>query len=252
MNAKVFEVSGTVAQDIETIMDYTKDDGIIENQEVKALCCCKEKNLVYTYITKIVKRMIDICAGIVGMIVLIPLTLIIYIANKVCGDGGPVFYTQDRIGKDGKIFKMYKYRSMVCNSNEVLQELLKDEKYKKEWDLYQKFENDPRITKVGSILRKTSLDEMPQFINILKGDMSLIGPRPLVKGELETHKGIHEVYESVRPGLTSYWAVNGRSDVTYDERLNLEYYYVDNMSLLLDIKCILKTIEVVVAKKGAR
>lgn len=252
MNAKVMNYSDTVAEELATIIDIENQEEIVENQEVKVLTCPKRKRLISTYITIIVKRMIDICAGIVGAIVLVPLTLIIYIANKICGDGGPVFYTQDRIGKNGKVFKLLKYRSMVCNANEILEDLLKDEKYRKEWELYQKFENDPRITKIGKILRKTSLDEMPQLINILKGDMSLIGPRPLVIGELEAHKGIHEVYESVRPGLTSYWAINGRSCVTYDERLNLEYYYVDNMSLWLDIKCIFKTIKVVIGKEGAK
>lgn len=252
MNAKVMNYSETVAEELETIIDFKHKEEIVENKKVKALTYPKQKSLISTYITIIIKRMIDICAGIVGIIVLIPLTLIVYIANKICGDGGPVFYTQDRIGKNGKVFKMLKYRSMVCNSKEVLEELLKDDKYRKEWELYQKFENDPRITKIGNFLRKTSLDEMPQLINILKGDMSLIGPRPLVIGELEAHNGIHEVYESIRPGLTSYWAINGRSEVTYEERLNLEYYYVDNMSLWLDIKCIFKTIKVVIEKKGAK
>lgn len=253
MNAKAMNYSDTVADELETIIDFKhKKEDVVENEEITALSNPRRKSLISTYITSIIKRMIDICAGLVGTIILVPLTLVIYIANRICGDKGPVFYTQDRIGKDGKIFKMLKYRSMVCNSAEILEELLKDEKYKKEWDMYQKFENDPRITKVGKILRKTSLDEVPQFINVLKGDMSLIGPRPLIEGELEAHEGNPELYESVRPGVTSYWAVNGRSDVTYGERLSLEYYYVNNMSLALDIKCIFKTIGVVVGKKGAK
>ena len=117
---------------------------------------------------------------------------------------------------------------------------------------YQKFENDPRITKIGNILRKTSLDEVPQFINILKGDMTMIGPRPLVPGELDSHNGNHEIYESVRPGITGWWACNGRSATTYEERLDLEYYYVKNRSLWLDIKCVFKTISAVICKKGAK
>ncbi len=107
---------------------------------------------------------------------------------------------------------------MVYNADEVLKELLKDPKYKKEWDLNQKFENDPRITKMGNILRKTSLDELPQFINVIKGDMSMIGPRPLVEGELDAHKGNHTIYESVRPGISGWWAANGRSATTYEKK----------------------------------
>ena len=141
---------------------------------------------------------------------------------------------------------------MVVNADEVLKELLKDPKYKKEWDENQKFENDPRITKMGKILRKTSLDEVPQFINVLKGDLSLIGPRPLVEGELDAHNGNHEIYEAVKPGITGWWAANGRSATTYEKRLELEYYYVKHCSILLDIKCVFRTIKAVVFKTGAK
>lgn len=141
---------------------------------------------------------------------------------------------------------------MVWNADEVLKELLKQPKYKKEWKENQKFENDPRITKIGNFLRKTSLDELPQFINVLKNDMSMIGPRPLVEGELDDHNGNHEIYERVKPGITGWWAANGRSATTYKKRLELEYYYVENCSLLLDIKCIFKTIKAVLFKTGAK
>ena len=115
----------------------------------------------------------------------------------------------------------------------------------------QKIDNDPRITKVGRFIRKTSIDEFPQFINVLKGDMSIIGPRPLVPGELKSKNGI-KLYERVKPGITGWWACNGRSDIDYDERLKLEYYYINNRSLWLDIKCIFKTIEVILFKRGAK
>lgn len=141
---------------------------------------------------------------------------------------------------------------MVPDADEVLKELLKKKRYKKEWDKSQKIENDPRITKVGKFLRKTSLDELPQFINVLKGDMSLIGPRPLVKGELDKYNGNHTIYESVKPGITGWWACNGRSATTYKKRLELEYYYVKNISLLLDVKCIFLTIKAVVSRNGAK
>lgn len=199
-----------------------------------------------------VKRLFDISCSLIGIIAMLPIAIIVKISYLLHGDKKTIFYTQNRIGKNGKIIKMYKFRSMVYNADEVLKEMLKKPKYKKEWKLYQKFENDPRITKVGNILRKTSLDEIPQFINILKGDMSMIGPRPLIEGELDEHNGNHEIYEKVRPGLTSWWACNGRSGIEYDERLELEYFYVNNMSLWLDIKCIFKTISAVVFKKGAK
>ena len=206
------------------------------------------KHILYPYI----KGFFDLLIGIIGIILLIPITLIVKIVSILSGDFGKIFYAQERIGKNGKVFKLYKFRSMVPNADEELKRLLKQKKYREEWEKNQKLSNDPRITKIGKLLRKTSLDEVPQFINIFKGDMSLIGPRPLIKGELSAHRGNHEIYESVRPGLTGWWAANGRSDISYSERLKLEYYYVNNMSLKLDIKCIFKTIKVVICKKGAK
>ena len=199
-----------------------------------------------------IKRLFDIIVGLLGILALIPVSLIVKVINIVNKDYDKIFYTQDRIGKNGKVFKLYKFRSMVPNADLVLKELLKDEKYKKEWELNQKFEKDPRITKAGNFLRKTSLDELPQFINVLKGDMSLIGPRPLIKGELDSHNGNHEIYESVKPGITGWWACNGRSNLDYDKRLELEYYYAENCSLILDIKCIFKTVKSVISKDGAK
>lgn len=199
-----------------------------------------------------IKRIFDIICALLGLFMLIPVAL----ATKICyiatGDKKSIFYKQKRIGKNGKFIYIYKFRSMVHNADEVLKELLKDPKYKKEWDENQKFHNDPRITKMGNILRKTSLDELPQFINVIKGDMSLIGPRPLVEGELDAHKGNHAIYESVRPGISGWWACNGRSATTYEKRLELEYYYCRHCSLGLDIKCIFLTIVAVVFKKGAK
>ena len=123
---------------------------------------------------------------------------------------------------------------MVPNADEVLGEMLKEEKYRKEWEENQKFENDPRITKIGNFLRKTSLDEVPQLLNVIKGDMSLVGPRPLVEGELEARNGL-KLYNSVKPGITCWWGCNGRSNIDYRERLELEYHYVKHCSLYLDI-----------------
>lgn len=199
-----------------------------------------------------IKRLFDIFCSLLGCLLMLPIAIIVKISYILNKDFKSIFYKQKRIGKNGKFIYIYKFRSMVYNADEVLKELLKKPKYKKEWDKYQKFDNDPRITKVGNILRKTSLDELPQFINVLKGDMSLIGPRPLVEGELDAHNGNHELYESVKPGITGWWAANGRSAITYEKRLELEYYYVKHCSLLLDIKCIFKTIEAVLFEKGAK
>ena len=199
-----------------------------------------------------VKRLFDIVCSLIGCILLLPIAVVVKISYLLSKDTKTIFYKQKRIGNNGKTIYIYKFRSMVYNADVILKELLKQKKYKKEWDLNQKLENDPRITKIGHILRKTSLDEMPQFINVLKGDMSLIGPRPLVEGELDAHNGNHDIYESVRPGITGWWAANGRSNLTYEERLNLEYYYCKNCNILLDIKCIFKTISAVIFKIGAK
>ena len=198
------------------------------------------------------KRLFDIIIGFVGIYFVVLLTLIIKLVSVLNGDHNKVFYKQRRIGKNGKIIYICKFRTMVPNADEKLKELLKDPKYKEQWDKYQKLDDDPRITKIGKFLRKTSLDEFPQFINVFYGDMSLIGPRPLVEGELDSHNGDHELYESVRPGISSWWAVNGRSHVSYKERLELEYYYIKNIGFMMDLKCILKTIAAVFNGKGAQ
>lgn len=197
------------------------------------------------------KRLVDIVFGLLGMLCLLPLMLLVKVSFLLTGDTKPIFYTQTRIGLNGQPFKMYKFRSMVWNAGEILQELLKDPKYAKEWAENQKLEDDPRITKIGKFLRKTSLDEVPQFLNVLKGDMSVIGPRPLVVGELEEHGGL-QLYNHVKPGITGWWGCNGRSNTTYEERLELEYYYVKNCSLYLDVLCVLKTIVVILKRDGAK
>lgn len=200
----------------------------------------------------LVKREFDIVLSLIGCVAILPLMLIIKICNVCVKDYSSIFYKQKRIGKNGKIIYIYKFRTMVPNADEVLKELLKKSKYKKQWKENQKLDNDPRITKIGKLLRKSSLDEIPQFINVLKGDMSIIGPRPLVEGELDEHGGDHELYESVRPGITGWWACHGRSSTTYEERLDLEYYYIKRQGLKIDIKCIIKTVMVVLGCKGAK
>jgi len=198
-----------------------------------------------------VKRIVDIIGGLVGLTVLVPTTIGVKLANLAHGDKAKVFYQQSRIGHNGKKIQIWKYRSMVPNADEILKEMLTQEKYQKEWEEKQKFEDDPRITKVGRFIRKTSIDELPQLINVLVGDMSLVGPRPLIEGELEAHSGL-KLYERVKPGITGWWGCNGRSNIDYRERLEMEYYYVKHCSLYLDILCIIRTIFVILKREGAK
>lgn len=201
---------------------------------------------------KILKRMIDILAGIVGIICLIPITLVVFIANLFEKDKGNIFYCQDRIGKDGKLFRMYKFRSMVINADEKLFEYLdKDENAKMEYTKYKKLKDDPRITKVGKWLRKTSIDEFPQFINVLKGEMSLVGPRPYLPREKDEMKYYYPYIIKEKPGITGFWQVAGRNNLSFEDRLKLDFNYSKWKSLKLDVKLILKTFTRVIKKEGA-
>ena len=213
----------------------------------------KEKVEVRKVLYKVVKRLIDILGGLVGCVLLVPITMAVYIARKVLKeDDGPMFYEHLRYGKDGKKFRIYKFRSMCIDADKKLKEYLEqNEEAKKEFEENHKLKDDPRITKLGKFIRKTSIDELPQFVNVLKGDMSLIGPRPIVDGEIEKYGENKDKFLSVRPGLTGYWAANGRSDITYEERMKMELYYVDNISFKLDIQIFFKTIISVIKKEGA-
>ena len=211
------------------------------------------KNNIKVKIENIVKRVVDICGGLIGTIVLIPLTIIIYIARIVLHENdGPIFYDQLRIGKNGKVFKMYKYRSMVIGADEKLFKYLEEnEEARIEYKKYKKLKNDPRITKVGKFIRKTSLDEFPQFINVLIGDMSLVGPRPYLPREKEDMGKYYDSIIKTRPGITGYWQITGRSDVTFEDRLKMDHDYIENKNLKADVKIFVKTILNVLKKEGA-
>ena len=206
----------------------------------------------YTYL--FVKRVFDIIGSIIGIAILIPVTVAVWIARIVLKENdGPLFYEQLRYGKNGKMFRLYKFRSMCMNADEKLEKYLKEnEEARKEFEETQKLDNDPRITKLGAFLRKTSLDELPQMINILFGQMSFIGPRPVIKKEIERYGKNKNKFLSVKPGLTGYWQVNGRSNTTYKERMELELYYVDHQSLWLDAKIFFKTFKAVLLHEGAK
>lgn len=197
---------------------------------------------------KIVKRISDVVLATIGLILLLPIFIIIGLAIKI-ESKGPVFFKHTRIGKNGKIIKIYKFRTMVNNAEQLIQKFTPEQM--KEYKENYKLTNDPRITKIGKFLRKTSLDELPQLINIIKGELSIIGPRPVVSEELEKYGVNAEKFLSVTPGLTGYWAANGRSDTTYEQRMEMELFYVDNLSLKLDIQVFFKTILSVIKRKGA-
>jgi len=198
------------------------------------------KNIGY----RLIKRIVDIIGGLVGIIFLIPITMVLYIVNLFSKENkGPLFFEQLRIGKNGKEFRFYKYRSMVMHADEKLWKYLNNNpEAKAEYKKYKKLKNDPRITKMGNFLRKTSLDEFPQFINVLKGDMSLVGPRPYLYREKEDMGENYNEIIKVKPGLTGYWQVNGRSDVDFEERLEMDIEYIQNRTLWLDFKLLVKTV----------
>lgn len=192
---------------------------------------------------RIIKRIIDILGALVGCVLLIPLTLVIWIANIMAKDNGPVFYIQKRIGKGGKPFKMYKYRSMVVDADKKLKSyLLENPEADKEFKEFRKLKEDPRITPVGRILRQTSLDEFPQFINVLKGDMALVGPRPYMPRERKVIKKYYDDIIKIKPALTGPWQVNGRNEKTLEERMQMDIEYIKNENFINDIKYILKTV----------
>lgn len=195
------------------------------------------------------KRFLDFFGSLIALLILTPLFLIIALCIKIEDSNGKVIFKHKRIGKNGKSFYCLKFRTMFSNANE-LKENFTDEQ-KEEFNKNFKLKNDPRITKVGRVLRKSSLDELPQLINILKGEMSVVGPRPIVREELDYYGVYKEYYKSVKPGLTGLWQVSGRSDISYDYRVNLDVEYIKTRSTLKDIIIILKTFIVVFKCRGS-
>ena len=200
-----------------------------------------------------IKRLFDIVCWLLGCILILPIAIVVKIAYVCDKDFSSIFYSQIRIGKNGKKFKMYKFRSMVPNADEILFKTLDIDKVAaEEYKKNKKFKNDPRITKVGRVMRKLSIDELPQLINVLKGDMSMIGNRPYLPREKDDMGEYYKDIIKTKPGLTGYWQVNGRSDTTFNERLKLESFYSNHNSLVLDIKIFFKTFQVVLFGKGAK
>lgn len=199
------------------------------------------------------KRIVDILFSLIGLLFLIPISIIIKICYMVTGDFTSIFFIQDRIGKNGKHFKFFKYRSMVPNADEILFRTLEMDKIlEEEYTKYKKLKKDPRITKIGRIIRKFSIDEMPQFINVFLGDMSLIGNRPYLPREKKDMGDYFDDIVKTKPGLTGLWQVSGRSNTTFEERLEIEQRYSKQAGFKLDIKIFFKTFKVVLFGKDAK
>ena len=197
------------------------------------------------------KRFIDIFVCVLAAVIVVPVSILIAIVVKLTSRG-PVFYGHARIGKNGRVIKCWKFRSMYKNSQEMLEQILATDPVRRaEWERDRKFLDDPRVTPFGKILRKTSLDELPQLWNIFVGEMSLVGPRPVTKDELVKYGEDADYVLSVKPGLSGMWQISGRSDTGYEERVSLDSYYIQNWSIWLDLWILIKTAWVVVNGKGA-
>ena len=201
---------------------------------------------------KFFKRLFDIIFGLIGLLFLIPLTIVLKIAYVCTGDWHSIFYIQPRIGKDGKVFKLFKYRSMVLDAESKLEQLMKeDEKIREEYQKNKKLIDDPRITTMGKVIRRFSIDELPQFINILFGKMSLVVNRPYLVSEKKEMGKFYDDIIKTKPGITGLWQVSGHNDVSFKGRLELEATYPAIMSFGVDVRIILKTFKaVIVGRRG--
>ncbi|MCX8084257.1 MAG: undecaprenyl-phosphate galactose phosphotransferase WbaP [Calditerrivibrio sp.] len=229
----------------------------VKNSEIvflleQAIFMLKLKNNLKFITNLLIKRLFDIILSLILLPILLVIIVLIAILIKI-DSRGPVFYKHIRIGKNGSRVPVLKFRTMYIDAKERLNKLLEqDEELKKEWETSYKLKNDPRVTKIGKFLRKTSLDELPQIFNVLKGEMSLVGPRPVTEEELERYyKDKAEYYYMVPPGITGLWQVSGRSDTSYEFRVWLDSWYVMNWSLWLDIVILFKTVKTVLKKEGA-
>lgn len=198
------------------------------------------------------KRFFDICFSLGALVVMSPLLLILAVLVKSTSRG-PLIYRHKRLGRGGRHFFCYKFRTMHADADKRLTELLKNSpEAKEEWEKTYKLKNDPRITPFGNFLRRTSLDEFPQFLNVLKGDLSVVGPRPIVEEEASKFYGKNALeILSIRPGLTGLWQVSGRSNTSYNERISMDLTYLKTRSLGLDLKLIAQTIPAMISSKGA-
>lgn len=218
-------------------------DGSVISVELENL---QIRNSVFYLFTK---RVIDFIGALFGLILLSPIMIIVAIAIKLEDPKGNIIFGHMRVGKDGKMFPCLKFRSMFSNAEEMKKNFTEEQK--REYAETFKLKDDPRITKVGKFIRKTSLDELPQLFNILKGDMTIVGPRPIVTDELDFYGEYEDYYKAVKPGLTGLWQVNGRSDTTYDERVALDMEYVTTRNTFKDLYIIFMTVVKVLKREGS-
>ena len=224
------------------IIKFDDNNKVLEQKEKKTF-----NEITYSFL----KRTVDITASATALLLLSPVFLVTSLAIRKDSDG-PAMFTQKRIGKDGKLFEIYKFRTMVPDADKKLFELLdKDEKAREEYKVNKKLKNDPRITKVGNFLRKTSIDELPQLINVLKGDMSLVGPRPYLPREIDDMGSYYDTIIESKPGITGLWQVSGRSNTTFEERLHFDKEYNEKKSFTYDMGLLVKTVGSVVKGDGA-
>ncbi|WP_080146716.1 sugar transferase [Marinilactibacillus piezotolerans] len=200
------------------------------------------------FIYRFSKRLIDILGSLIGVVMLFPLLLFVAIAIKREEKEGPVFFSQIRVGKDGKKFKMYKFRSMCVDAEDKLRELLK---YNEIDGAMFKMKDDPRVTTIGKFIRKTSIDELPQLLNVLKGDMSLVGPRPPLEREVINYSTYDRQRLLIKPGCTGLWQISGRNNVSFFDMIELDLKYIKQQSLINDIKIIIKTVYIMIKPNGA-
>lgn len=239
---KILSVETTAKFPENNIIKFDENTKVLKQKEHKSF-----NEVTYSFL----KRTLDITASATALLLLSPFFLVTSLAIRKDSDG-PAMFTQKRIGKDGKLFEIYKFRTMVPDADKKLFELLEnDEEAAKEYKLNKKLKNDPRITKVGNFLRKTSIDELPQLINVLKGDMSLVGPRPYLPREIDDMEGYYEDIIESKPGITGLWQVSGRSNTTFEERMEFDLEYNENKSFMYDMGLLFKTVGSVVKGEGA-
>ena len=223
------------------LMDRASSPDLVENRVTTE----------HASVTSTSKRVMDILLSLAGLVLALPLMVLIAVLIKL-SDGGTILFAHKRIGLGGKTFNCFKFRTMVMDANERLLDLLENDPAAQfEWTTTQKLKKDPRVTWLGNFLRRSSLDELPQLFNILRGEMSLVGPRPIVNSEIPKYGPFYSNYASVRPGLTGLWQVSGRSDTEYHERVEMDRDYTENWSVANDVAIVAKTVPALLFSRGA-
>ena len=232
---------------------YGKEEIVADRVTKDLVAKTTYKSKAISLLGRFIKRTIDIIGSIFGILALAPITLFVLLSNKKTKDKDPIIFTQNRIGQNGRLFKMYKYRTMVVGADEILEKYLaENEDARIEYKTNKKLKKDPRITPSGKFLRRTSLDEFPQFLNVFKGEMSLVGPRPYLEREIPDMGKAYEYIIKCKPGVTGLWQISGRNDVTFNERLDIELRYYESRTIIGDIKILFKTFCKVFKCKGAK